>query len=263
MEKKSQASVITVVVLILVVLAAIVIVYAVVINVIKGSASDVDSEIMSVQLEIEKDSVYIDYDTDKVAQIKVSRGPDKANVSSIKIVALGKDLEGKDKTYVEVRTIEIPQPLEYRIYVLDLEIADFKKDSITKITVYPVSPNGKIGIGYAHTVKKIEQGNTPSGGFSRGDEETGKTEKKNPVPIECVECPRGNAWCNGADITRDNKVDANDYDVIDKWILFHKEEACFVGLNYCIDGECVECLDNSDCLTRQECNSHACIESVV
>ncbi len=39
-------------------------------------------------------------------------------------------------------------------------------------------------------------------------------------------CSADNNWCNGSDINRDRRIDANDYDIIDKWNLFHKGESC-------------------------------------
>ncbi len=188
-SKKAQSEIIVTILLILLVLVAIFIIYSVIMSVIKGGAEDIDSEIMTVQLGIVEDSVYIDYsdpedpfnplsnDGNKL-QLSVSRGSDKANVSSIKIVVLGEDESGNDRTYIETRTINIPQPLEYRIYVLD--ITGFLSKSITKITVYPVSPKGKVGIGYVYNVKPTEQETSPGGGSGGGgwyteDPQTGNT----------------------------------------------------------------------------------------
>ena len=175
--KRAQSEIIVTILLILLVLAAIVVVYQVVIRVIRGSAENVDSEIMTIQLGIVKDSVYINYVSDKL-QLIVNRGSDKSNVSSIKIVVLGKEdtSEENAKTHIEIRTKEIPKSLEYRIYVLD--ISGFKKDSITKIIVYPVSLKGKVGIGYTYTVKQVEQGTSPgrSSGEGTGGESGGGSE---------------------------------------------------------------------------------------
>ncbi len=76
-------------------------------------------------------------------------------------------------------------------------------------------------------------------------------------------CSAQNSWCNNSDINRDRRIDANDYDIIDKWSLFHKNENCSVGLNYCVDSQCVECLNNSDCLNGQECVDSQCVEEPV
>ncbi len=50
-----------------------------------------------------------------------------------------------------------------------------------------------------------------------------------------AKCNLMNIWCNGADITQDGKVDSNDYDILDKWYLFHKNEIkpCSIENNWC------------------------------
>ena len=190
--KKSQSNILGTILIILLVLAAMVIVYAVYMGLIKDRAGGIDVDILTVELKIEK-PVYINYDDnyDKL-QFGVSRGADSAVVDYIEIVVDG-ELSTGETTYIEYRKINIPGPLESRVYVLDIE--DFVENSIEKITVYPVSPKGKRGIGDSYIVRGNELDTLPNGGFSE-DDETGTVIPPEPGPEPpCVPDCAGNKVC--------------------------------------------------------------------
>ncbi len=81
-----------------------------------------------------------------------------------------------------------------------------------------------------------------------------------------AKCTAWNVWCNGADITQDSKIDSNDYDIIDKWYLFHKDETnpCSIENNWCngsdinrdrkIDSNDYDIIDSAVIFYKGNCN---------
>lgn len=170
MNYKSQGGIITTVLIILIVLASVVIVWNVVKKTTTEQAENVDVGIISTDLSIKKNSLIFDSAHAKI-QVGVSRGSDQANLSAIKFIINGQTSGGEDRSYTYTN-YSVPDILEYKVYILNLNDIDSKK--IKEILIYPVSTKGKIG----PAVENEPSGNEPDsvingdGQKNDGDENT-------------------------------------------------------------------------------------------
>ncbi len=142
-SKRSQSGVIAIVLILVIVISAIAILWSVVKKNVEKS-EEIDIEIITADLKIEKSKVFINETLEKL-QLSVKRGSDNAKLSSLKIVVLN----GEQERY----TInDIPSSLEFKTYVLNIS----NLNNIKEILVYPVSEKGMIGIGEKYAVRGDE-----------------------------------------------------------------------------------------------------------
>ena len=178
-RKRGLSDVITTVLIILLALAAIVIVWQVVKSLVSEKAGEIDVDILTVQLSIEPGSVFIDYATSNLAQFSVTRGADNVNFSIVRIILA-------NKTNTLSYTNSTPDALGTKIYKLDIT----KLKKLTKISVYPVSRKGKLGIPAVYEVKGTELP-VPPGGLIPGP----------PIPPDCTSsCEAEGKGCGQTDI---------------------------------------------------------------
>jgi len=135
-KRLAQASVVAVVILILLVLASIVIIWNVVKSQVEKESEKIDIEIITVESVIQEGAVFVNKESGDL-QLDITRGADKVNLSSFKIVVTG---EERNEVYL-INSSLYPLPLETKTYHLRIVgLTDIKK-----ISVYPVSLKGRVG----------------------------------------------------------------------------------------------------------------------
>lgn len=155
-SKKAVSGIVTMILIILLVLAAIVILWNVVKKTITEQSGEIDVEILGVDVNIEKASVYINESAGNLS-LTLSRGADNVNIFSMKIIILGTE---NSATYVlnETSNCQFPKSLETRTCVFDIA----GLGNITKVSVYPISQEGKIGIPEEYDATKHQESSPPN-----------------------------------------------------------------------------------------------------
>ena len=146
--KRGQGGIIAIVLILVIVILAIVVLW----EVVKKNAEkseEIDINIITADLKIEKSKVFINETSGKL-QLSVKRESDNAELSFIKFVVLGDNQEIYTSN-------DYPFSFESKTYVLN--ISNLK--NIKEILVYPVSEKGVIGIGekyevHGNELKEIE-----------------------------------------------------------------------------------------------------------
>jgi len=155
MNKKAISDIIATVLAILLVITTVGIMWGVIKNTTERVES-VDIELLSMELEIQEDYVFINY-TENILSLIIARGADNADLSEIRITVEGKD-EGGDMTSKKytIKSNEDDFPKQLESITVLLNITLFQKDSIQSISVFPVSKKGKLGLEEKHIVTPLD-----------------------------------------------------------------------------------------------------------
>jgi len=137
-NKKSQAEMITIVLLIILSIAAVIIVWNIIHGLLNNSIQDIGIDGMFVDGELEY------YIPDNFAIVKIKRGNDNINISGIKI--LFTDLNGANYIY---NTTDYPNLLETKRYIVSLnqltpDVGTWTFSKVASISFVYLFPNNKM-----------------------------------------------------------------------------------------------------------------------